>query len=154
MAGLLHGRKKRTRPDRRRDKRALTPMQRAFVAALVEDPRITLTEAARRAGSRSPGTRGCQWAALPRVQKALEEARAALEERSLVSGTSILVGLGRLWTEGTYPDGTLADRTKERLTAAELLGKNHRLFVDRVEHSGKLTLEDLIREAAQPAPEE
>ncbi len=48
-----------------------------------------------------------------------------------------------------FLDGAKIGEIKElrlacKLKASELIGKNLSLFVDRVEHSGKITLEDLV----------
>lgn len=44
------------------------------------------------------------------------------------------------------------ERTADRLKAAELLGRSEADFVERLQHEGKLTLEQLVL-ASQPKPE-
>jgi len=45
------------------------------------------------------------------------------------------------------------ERTADRLKAAELLGRSEADFVERLQHEGKLTLEQLVL-ASQRQPEE
>lgn len=58
----------------------LTQQQRTFVAALVQDPTRSYTEAARLAGSKRRQT-GSEWARLPTVRAALAAIRAASEDQ-------------------------------------------------------------------------
>jgi phage terminase small subunit len=44
---------------------------------------------------------------------------------------------------------TVKVKWSDRIRALELLGKHLKLFTDRVEHSGKLTLEQLLSEAGE-----
>ena len=111
------------------------------------------TGAAIMAGYNEAGAKktGCENLAKPIIRKYIDEMVNCLSGRTIASPEEILEFLTRVvrgdeqdagvTKQGdTVIDGKAA-KISDRTKAAELLGKRHRLFADKVEHSGDLSLE-------------
>lgn len=81
------------------------------------------------------------------VQKVVEQART--EAVAAAGRIATRAERQAFWTE-VMADGS--QRMNDRLKAAELLGKSEADFVERLQHEGKLTLEQLVL-ASLPKPE-
>lgn len=95
----------------------LTPKQAAFVREYMID--LNATQAAIRAGykEKTAAQTGAENLRKPQIQKALQEARKAIEERCIVSLDWVL---GQIVSIATDEEA----RTTDRLKALELLGKH------------------------------
>ncbi len=105
------------------------------------------TEAARLAGY-SGDDKTLANVALKLLRKA--EIKSAIEKRQTKSITKHIASREErqaFWTK--VMEDSIEDM-KNRLKASELLGKSNADFTEKIEHSGKLTLEDLIVESNQP----
>ena len=104
----------------------LTPKQAAFVREYMID--LNATQAAIRAGykEKTAAQTGAENLRKPQIQKALQEARKAIEERCIVSLDWVL---GQIVSIATDEEA----RTVDRLKALELLGKHLGLWEKRQE---------------------
>ena len=111
----------------------LSEKERRFVEAYMGEAVGNASEAARIAGYSSPGTLGHRLLKKVQVQEALARRQAAdpliatREERQ------------KFWSDvfrGNLPEFD----TKDRLKASELLGKCGGDFLDRIEHSGQVSI--------------
>lgn len=104
----------------------LTPKQAAFVREYMID--LNATQAAIRAGykEKTAAQTGAENLRKPQIQKALQEARKAIEERCIVSLDWVL---GQIVSIATDEEA----RTADRLKALELLGKHLGLWEKRQE---------------------
>lgn len=133
---------------------ALTPKQQKFVDAYDGNG----TAAARAAGYAGTDATLSQVAS-ENLRK--PEVLAAIQARNQVPGSvrAAVVQAGHIatraerqamWTKVMLDDKA---RLADRLKASELLGKSEADFVERLQHEGKLTLEQLVL-ASQRKPEE
>ena len=121
----------------------LNPKQQAFVREYLVDRNAT--QAAIRAGysAKTAGSQGFDLLKKPEIAAAVE-AKTEKQARKLeLTAESVLEDLLRL-AKKAEDAGELGTAIKGR----ELLGKHLRLFVDKVEVSGQLTLEQLVAAAA------
>lgn len=130
---------------------ALTPKQQAFVDAYDGNG----TAAARAAGYKgTDNALGVQAHALLRNPKVL----AAIQARTnlapslradVTQAAHIATRAERqaFWTQVMFDQ---SKKMTDRLKAAELLGKSEADFVDRLQHEGKLTLEQLVLASQKP----
>lgn len=113
----------------------LTERQRRFVAAYTGDVQAAALAAGYSATTaRAMGKRIME---APGVKAALE-ARRAKEQGGLIATRE---ERQRFWTEVMRDESRDA---RDRLKASELLGKSEADFTEKVEHSGALTLEQLV----------
>ena len=126
----------------------LTPRQQKFVDAYAGNA----TDAARRAGYRGTDNTlaqtGSDLLRNPEVRAAIRR-REDTERRTTIATRAERQAF---WTSTLRDDGL---DLRDRLKASELLGKSEADFTDRVEHSGNVTLEQLVvaslgRENAPP----
>lgn len=122
--------------------RDLTAKQQLFVREYLVD--LNATQAAIRAGYsvKTAEWIGPQLLGKTHVAAAIQESMDKRSEKVELNAEFVLSGLKQI-TIDSMADG---DR-KSALKGLELIGKHLKLFVDRLEHSGKLTLEDLLSEA-------
>lgn len=135
---------------------ALTRKQQAFVDAYTGNG----TAAAKAAGYKGNDATLAQVASenlkKPEVLAAIQvrnqvpsQVRAAVAQAGTIATRAERQAF---WTRVMLDAG---QKMADRLKAAELLGKSEADFVERVQHSGSLTLAQLIEQAsASPAPEE
>lgn len=125
---------------------ALTPKQQAFVDAYTGNG----VEAARAAGYR--GDEATLATSASRLLRHAEVA-AAIERRNAVverTRQETQATAGRILSRAerqAFWSATVLDvgaELKDRLKASELLGKSEADFVERLQHEGKLTLEQLV----------
>jgi len=118
---------------------ALTERQQRFVEAYLETGNAS--EAAVRAGttSKDPNKAGYKFLHDPEVADSIAKAQGERAKRAGLTADAVLEGIQRIAKkaegEGDWPAA---------LKAHELLGKHLRLFIERVEHSGKVSLVDLV----------
>ena len=121
----------------------LNPKQQAFAREYLVDRNAT--QAAIRAGY-SPKTAGSQAHDLlkkPEIQEAVQEGTKKHAASIDVTAESVLADIVRI-AEAAEAAGEFTAALKGR----ELLGKNLKLFTDKLEVSGKMTLEQLVDDAA------
>lgn len=115
----------------------LNAMQQAFVKEYLVD--LNATQAAIRAGygEKSASSKGSQLLSIIKVQKAIQEHMAERSKRTEINQDYVL---------GVIKDTIDKCSKKENFNAngvlkgAELLGKHLKLFTDKVEHSGEVTV--------------
>lgn len=137
----------------------LTPQQRRFLLELVKDPAHNATQAAIRAGysEHTANEQAARLLAKVSIKTEYERLLAQQEEELGFDGVKVLRELaGIAFAELHGPikneDGELEWpilRASDKTKALELLGKHFKLFTEKVEHSGGLTLEQLVAEAAE-----
>jgi len=119
--------------------RGLTPKRARFVEEYLRD--VNATQAALRAGYAESGARteGARLLANADIQEAIAVAQAERSRRTRIDADDVL---RILYDEarGIGPDTA----SSARIRAAELLGKNLGMFVDRLRVEGALTFDDLI----------
>lgn len=118
---------------------ALTPRQARFVAEYLKD--LNGTQAAIRAGYArgSADVQGARLLGVAKVREAVDLANAKRAAKLGLSAEKILANIERL-ADAAEETGDLSVAMKGH----ELLGKHFRLFTDRIEHSGSMTLEQLV----------
>jgi phage terminase small subunit len=119
----------------------LSERERRFVEAYMGEAAGNATKAAELAGyskisARQQGARLCTKAAI----------RAAIDERTAADPQiADRTARQRLWSDIAFGRGAYADAAlKDRLKASELLGKSQADFIERHEHSGQVSLVDLL----------
>ena len=126
---------------------SLNPKQQRFAREYLVD--LNATQAAIRAGYSKAAARqqGSHLLSLPAIQSLINGKNQERAESVELTAASVIADLQRL---------ALKAEAAEQFSAAakcrELLGKHLRLFVDRVEHSGKVSLEQLVAQAAKEEP--
>jgi phage terminase small subunit len=110
---------------------ALPEKRRAFVVAYARQGFTNATEAARKAGYKSPIVEGSRLLSDANVKAAIEAFRRPDEAKTLRT----IEQLQARWAEWADDDGC---QLKDRLKATELLGKSIGAFVERreVKHEG------------------
>ncbi|MDR1015710.1 MAG: terminase small subunit [Coriobacteriales bacterium] len=118
----------------------LTEKQRAFCEHYVAS--LNATDAARRAGYRKPSEQGYENLRKPQIQKHIDEVLGALSAERVATAQEVLeyltsVARGEEAEEVvSVTDAGVARcerrvATRDRIRAAELLGRRHALFTDR-----------------------
>lgn len=117
----------------------LSPKERKFVAEYLKNPNGT--QAAIRAGyaKGSADVTASRLLGKARVRGAIDAGLAKAE----ISSEYVLRGLKKIADSG---------EEHNRVKAFELLGKHKKLFTDKVEHSGTMTLEQIIMASGGKAP--
>ncbi len=120
----------------------LTPKQQRFVEEYLVD--LNATQAAIRAGysEKTAYRTGADNLKKPQIAEEIDKAMKKRGNRTQHTADDVLVSLTRLAKK--------AERCKDltnAIRANELLGKHHRLFTDRVEHSGQLDIAQKITDA-------
>jgi phage terminase small subunit len=120
----------------------LTPRQARFVQEYLLD--LNATQAAIRAGysAHTATTAGPRLLENVEVRRAINAKQARRAKRLDIKAEDVLRGIHRLSKK--------ADSDAVRLRAYELLGKHLRMFADKVEVSGSLSLEQLVLAARKP----
>lgn len=121
-------------------KRDLTPKQSAFVAEYLKD--LNGAQAAIRAGYSPKNADRIAHQLLKETPVVASAVQVAMDERSKqtkIDANTVLKNIERIAgkAEDTADFGAA-------LKANELLGKHLKLFTDKIEHSGSVTLEKLI----------
>lgn len=143
--------------------KALTPKQKLFVEEYLKD--LNATQAAKRAGYAGNdvtlGQMGAQNLQSPAIAKAIQDAMDKRAERIRIDADYVLSTIQNTiercrqaepvleWdaiAKEMVPTGEWKFEANAVLKGCELLGKHLKLFTDKVEHSGKLTVETLTDE--------
>lgn len=118
--------------------KALTPQQERFVFEYLID--LNATAAYQRAGysatGRSAENSASRLLAHVGVKKAIDAAKQERADRMRINGDQVLANIARL--------AAMAEEAKDygaALKGNELVGKHLKLFTDKVEHSGAVTVE-------------
>lgn len=124
---------------------ALNPKQQAFAREYLVDRNAT--QAAIRAGysRKSAHSQGHDLLKHPEIQEAIQDGTQKVFERAELSAAGVLADIARI-AQKAESVGEL----NAALKGHELLGKHLKLFTEKVEHSGKLTLAELVEAAAKP----
>ena len=111
----------------------LTEKQKRFIDYYVETGNAT--ESARRAGYKQPHVQGSQ--NLEKLRNFIDERLKPDEDKRIADANEVLEYLTKVM-RGEVKDAFDFDASvRDRNKAAELLGKRHRLFVDKVEQESK-----------------
>lgn len=115
-----------------------------FVDALLSDPESNATKAAIRAGysAKTAESQASRLLRNAKVRAVVDEAKDKAARAADVTVLEVLTGLRRE-AYGEGPDTSSNART----TALVALGKTLKMFTEKVELSGRLTLEELVRES-------
>lgn len=131
---------------RRTDERGLTGKQARFVEEYVKD--WNATAAAKRLGIKPASA--AQYLNRPAVQKRLSEIRAEMDRSAVATAEEVAQYLTRVMrgieTEpvmkgvgvGMQTEIQQQVKARDRLKAAEMLGKHYGMFTDKVEMSGNV----------------
>lgn len=109
----------------------LTPKQKAFADYFIETG--NQTEAARRAGYKQPHVQGNQNLEKLSVKRYIDERMKKIESKRIASGDEVLQYLTAVMRGEIKDQFDLDASIQDRTKAAELLGKRHRLFTDKIE---------------------
>lgn len=117
----------------------MTPKQELFIKEYLVD--LNATQAAIRCGysEKTAYSQGQRLLKDVEIGKAVQKAMDERAEKVGISAAKVLENIERI--------ATLAEAKEEygaALRGQELLGKHLKMFTDKVEHSGKFTLEELI----------
>lgn len=112
----------------------LTPKQARFVAEYLVD--CNATQAAVRAGysAKTAKVQGSRLLTNAAVRKAVEAKGAKVAAKLEITAERIEAELGR-YAFAESPDAFPGCEPRDRTKALELLGKRHKMFTERVEHS-------------------
>lgn len=121
---------------------ALNLKQEEFIAAYLGEAKGNATEAARIAGYKHPHSQG------PRLLENVEIASRVKQhiENAAMSAHDVLSELAQVALLDVMGD---PKSVQNKVRALELLGKYHKLFTERVEHSGKIDVTKLTDEELQ-----
>jgi len=126
----------------------LTPKQQLFIEAYLGAAKGNATEAARLAGYKGNDVTLCAVGAenlrKPRIAEAVKDRLS--ENKNILSADEVLEGLSKIARNTN-------EETKDRIKAYELMGKHHKCFTDKVEHSGEIEAK-VIRVPAKMSAEE
>lgn len=109
----------------------LTPKQKAFADYFIETG--NQTDAARRAGYKQPHVQGNQNLEKLSVKQYIDERMKKIESKRIASGDEVLQYLTAVMRGEIKDQFDLDASIQDRTKAAELLGKRHRLFTDKIE---------------------
>lgn len=133
---------------RKRDEYGLTPKQAQFVSEYVKDWNVS--NVAKRMGIKPAATyryldRPAVAARLEQIKEQMNRDTVATAEEVAAYLTSVLRGeqtepVLRGCGVGMQTEIQQQVKAKDRLKAAELLGKHYSMFTDKVEHSGNLPI--------------
>jgi phage terminase small subunit len=136
----------------------LSPKHRKFVASILKGK--TEAKAAIDAGYAPKGAHvtGCRLLKNVKISDALQKIDDKAEEKSVVDVTYVLSSLKdiadtcrqKVVIMGISPDGKQIEKIVDSAganRALELLGKSLKMFVDKIEHSGKVSIADFIQDA-------
>lgn len=135
----------------------LSPKHRKFVASILKGK--TEAQAAIDAGYGKGGAHvtGCRLLKNAKIIAALETVDQKAEEKAIVDAAFILSSLKYIATRCMQnkkiydPSGQVIEEYKfdpgGANKALELLGKHVKLFTDKIEHSGKVSIADFIQDA-------
>lgn len=139
------------------DSRKLTPKQQAFCEHYIAS--LNASDAARKAGYRKPAVQGYENLRKPHIQNYIEKVLKTHSTRRIASAEEVLeyltsVARGEETEQALTVVGgnaVLIDRevaTRDRLKAAELLGRRHTLFTDKAIVEAKVDPTGLLDEIA------
>lgn len=130
----------------KRDEHGLTPKQAQFVSEYVKDWNVT--NAGRRMGIKPAAT--YRYLRCPAVAARLEQIKTDMDKSAVATAEEVAAYLTAV-LRGEETEAVLRGcgvgmqteirqqvKAKDRLKAAELLGKHYSMFTDKVEHSGNL----------------
>jgi phage terminase small subunit len=131
----------------------LTPKQQAFCEHYIAS--LNATDAARQAGYKKPNQQGPANLVKLGIKKYIDErlaelasARLAAADEVLEHLTAVMRGEVKETLVGFYEGGACSTTKpvseRDRLKAAELLGKRYGLFTERMEVNGKLDTSNLL----------
>jgi len=114
----------------------LTPKQAQFCQEYLID--LNATQAAIRAGYSKNGAEvtGCKLLTNAKVARLIQELKDARSERTEITADYVLTGI-RETTEQARSE----DKLSESFRGYELLGKHLKLFTEKVEQHGEITIE-------------
>jgi phage terminase small subunit len=127
----------------------LTPKQKFFVDEYLID--LNATQAAIRAGysARTAGRTSHEYLKKPVIQKFLSERLKSREERTEINQDYVLTTIKETIERCKSEDGFDPSNT---LKGCELLGRNLKMWTDKVEHSVDSETVDLIHAARKRTP--
>lgn len=124
----------------------LTPKQELFIEAYLGKANGNATEAARLAGYKGNdvtlATVGTENLRKPQIAQAIKERLA--EKKDVMSADEVLETLTKI---ARNQNGW---QVAGQMKALELLGKHHKLFTDKVEHSGTIAQPITLIEVVKP----
>jgi phage terminase small subunit len=120
---------------------ALNARQQRFVEEYLID--LNATQAAIRAGysAATANSIGPKLLVNIGIQAALQSAQALRSERTQITADKVLTDIELIKLDAMRFDGEKMINHAAALKACELQGKNLKMFVDKVEHSGGQTLQ-------------
>lgn len=121
----------------------LTEKEQRFVDAYIET--LNATESARIAGmGKTAGSQrymGSTTYRKPHIQKAIQDRLKDMESQRIASAKEVLELLTAVMrNDPDMINSEVPFSTKERMSAAELLGKRYNLFTDKQENSNEVTI--------------
>ena len=124
----------------------LNPKQQRFVAEYLKD--LNASASCLRAGYRTknPNVVGPRLLAQVGIRQAVDAALAKRSEKLGLTAEFVIENVRRIQAKAEA-----ADDYGAALKGNELLGKHLKLWTDKVEHSGTLTLEQLVADSMRPA---
>lgn len=138
--------------------RPLNHQQMAFCAYLAADPEKNAKRAAIAAGyaPNSAEVKASKLLRLAKVRAEVDRRVAKQIQRIEFGGDEVLKEVARLAfakmtgeDDGEELKPALRVGAYEKVKSLELLGKHYKLWTDKVEHSGKVTLAQLLEEAGE-----
>lgn len=133
----------------------LTPKQEMFCKEYIID--LNATQAAIRAGYSEKTAKeiGCENLTKPNVSKRVQELLDERSKRTEISADYVLNGIKELTerciqavpvVQDGEPTGEYKFEANAALKGYELLGKHLKLFTDKIEHAGGVTIKDISAE--------
>jgi phage terminase small subunit len=131
------GSRARGTPSSSRSAAGLNPKQARFVAEYLKD--LNATQAAIRAGysKKTAGSQAHDLLKKPEISLLVAQGQQAHIDRAIATRAE----RQKFWTKIMQDAG---EDLRDRLKASELLGKSEADFTEKVELSGRLTLEELV----------
>lgn len=118
---------------------ALPPRKQAFVDAYLVEPNATRAAVLAGYSKKTAKQQGSRLLSSVDVRAALEERNAKRAEKAHLSGEKVLADIDRLAKKAEE-----AGEYNAAIKGRELLGKHLALFTEKIEHSGGITLEELV----------